>query len=133
MHVTSRARLFTYSAFDASDHLMRYPLYCYRRPSVSFTSLSNFDNQNILILAHFISQIANSAKRTTMAEKTALVTGATGLLGRQVHRAFVRRDWTAKGTGFSRADGATILKLDLASDHEVEKALDAVKYSRPRY
>lgn len=64
-----------------------------------------------------------------MAEKTALITGATGLLGRQVLRAFARRDWTAKGTGFSRADGATILKVDLASLEEVEKALELSKYS----
>ena len=63
-----------------------------------------------------------------MVEKTALVTGATGLLGRQVLRAFVRRDWTAKGTGFSRADGVSILKVDLASSPDVEKALDAVRY-----
>ncbi|KAK7741041.1 hypothetical protein SLS53_005106 [Cytospora paraplurivora] len=62
-----------------------------------------------------------------MAENTALVTGATGLLGRQVLRAFARRDWTAKGTGLSRADGATILKVDLATAQEVEKVLDAVK------
>lgn len=64
-----------------------------------------------------------------MAERTALITGATGLLGRQVLKAFARRDWTAKGTGFSRADGATILKVDLASPEEVEKALEHSKYS----
>lgn len=63
-----------------------------------------------------------------MAEKTALVTGATGLLGRQVLRAFARRDWTAKGTGLSRADGATILRVDLASGEGVEQALETVKY-----
>lgn len=62
-----------------------------------------------------------------MAEKSALVTGATGLLGRQVLRAFVRRDWTAKGTGLSRADGATILKVDFASGDGVEKALDTAR------
>ncbi|KAL1862532.1 hypothetical protein Daus18300_008491 [Diaporthe australafricana] len=64
-----------------------------------------------------------------MAEKTALVTGATGLLGRQVLKAFARNDWTARGTGFSRADGLAILKVDLASPQEVEKALDHSKYS----
>lgn len=64
-----------------------------------------------------------------MAERTALITGATGLLGRQVLKAFARRDWTAKGTGLSRADGATILKVDLASPEEVEKALDHSKYT----
>lgn len=61
-------------------------------------------------------------------DKNVLVTGATGLLGRQVVKAFGKKDWTAKGTGFSRADGATILKVDLASASEVEKALDTVKY-----
>lgn len=64
-----------------------------------------------------------------MAERAALITGATGLLGRQVLRAFARRDWAAKGTGFSRADGATILKVDLASPEQVEKALKQSKYS----
>lgn len=64
-----------------------------------------------------------------MAEKTALITGSTGLLGRQVLKAFARRDWTAKGTGFSRADGVTILKVDLASPDEVEKALDLSRYT----
>lgn len=62
-----------------------------------------------------------------MSEKTVLVTGATGLLGRQVLKAFSKRDWTAKGTGYSRADGATILKVDLGSPAEVGSALDAVK------
>ncbi|KAG8163557.1 hypothetical protein KVR01_006854 [Diaporthe batatas] len=64
-----------------------------------------------------------------MAERKALITGATGLLGRQVLKAFESRDWTARGTGWSRADGATILKVDLASTEEVEKALDN---SRPQ-
>ena len=64
-----------------------------------------------------------------MAERKALITGATGLLGRQVLKAFERRDWTAKGTGLSRADGATILKVDLASPNEVDEALDHSKYA----
>jgi NAD(P)-dependent dehydrogenase (short-subunit alcohol dehydrogenase family) len=62
-----------------------------------------------------------------MPETTALITGATGLLGRQVVRAFERRKWTVKGTGFSRADGTTILKVDLGNASEVEKVLDTVK------
>lgn len=62
-----------------------------------------------------------------MSEKVALVTGATGLLGRQVARAFARNDWTAKGTGFSRADGVSVLKVDLGDAAEVEEALDATK------
>lgn len=62
-----------------------------------------------------------------MANKTALVTGATGLLGRQVVKAFAKHDWTVKGTGFSRADGSSILKVDLSSAAEIEKALEDVR------
>lgn len=62
-----------------------------------------------------------------MTDQTVLVTGATGLLGRQVLKAFARRDWTAKGTGYSRADGSDILKVDLASTAEVEKTITTVK------
>ncbi|KAH9904688.1 hypothetical protein F4778DRAFT_779874 [Xylariomycetidae sp. FL2044] len=62
-----------------------------------------------------------------MAEKTALITGATGLLGRQVVRAFERQHWNVKGTGYSRADGSQVLKVDLANASEVQAALDKVK------
>lgn len=55
------------------------------------------------------------------------MTGATGLLGRQVTRAFERAKWTVKGTGFSRADGHDVLKVDLGNAAEVEKTLDNVK------
>ncbi|SPO06022.1 related to methionine adenosyltransferase regulatory beta subunit [Cephalotrichum gorgonifer] len=61
--------------------------------------------------------------------KAALVTGATGLLGRQVVKAFEYpgRDWTVKGTGLSRADGVSVLKVNLEKKDEVEAALDSVK------
>ncbi|TRX89545.1 hypothetical protein FHL15_009589 [Xylaria flabelliformis] len=62
-----------------------------------------------------------------MAAKKALVTGATGFLGRQVVKAFERADWIVKGTGHSRADGSTILKVDLAKLDEVEAALSKVQ------
>lgn len=64
-----------------------------------------------------------------MNDKTVLVTGATGLLGRQVLKGFAKRDWTTKGTGYSRADGASILKVDMVSPAEVAEALDTVKYA----
>jgi NAD(P)-dependent dehydrogenase (short-subunit alcohol dehydrogenase family) len=66
-----------------------------------------------------------------MSGKTALVTGATGFLGRQVVKAFASHDWTVKGTGFSRADGTDILKVDLADAAEIEEALEKVKYVPP--
>ncbi len=56
--------------------------------------------------------------------KTVLVTGATGLLGRQVAAAFERKNWTVKGTGYSRADGVSVLKVDLEDASAVEKTLE---------
>ncbi|KAJ3574803.1 hypothetical protein NPX13_g4251 [Xylaria arbuscula] len=62
-----------------------------------------------------------------MSGKIALITGATGLLGRQVVTGFEREKWNVKGTGYSRADGSSILKVDLAKPSDVEAALDTVK------
>ncbi|KAF3171480.1 hypothetical protein TWF788_009701 [Orbilia oligospora] len=62
-----------------------------------------------------------------MAKKKVLVTGATGLLGRQVVRAFDEAGWEVIGTGFSRANPPRILKLDITDQEDVEKVLDDVK------
>ncbi|KAL8738874.1 MAG: hypothetical protein Q9181_000401 [Wetmoreana brouardii] len=56
--------------------------------------------------------------------KTVFVTGATGLLGRQVVQAFDRAGWTAVGSGFSRAKPPSILKVDLENQGAIEGALD---------
>ncbi|KAL8696075.1 MAG: hypothetical protein Q9224_002987, partial [Gallowayella concinna] len=56
--------------------------------------------------------------------KTAFVTGATGLLGRQVLQALDKAAWTAIGTGFSRAKPPSILKIDLEDQDAIEAALD---------
>ncbi|PON24042.1 dTDP-4-dehydrorhamnose reductase [Trichoderma gamsii] len=64
-----------------------------------------------------------------MAERTVLVTGATGLLGREVASAFklLHSGWAVKGTGYSRADGVDILKVDLESAEDVAKTLDETR------
>ena len=61
--------------------------------------------------------------------QTALVTGASGLLGRQVLNAF-RKDsnWKAVGQGFTRASPPDIVKANLTEAGEIEKLLDDVKY-----
>lgn len=65
-----------------------------------------------------------------MAERTVLVTGATGLLGREVVSAFklLHSGWAVKGTGYSRADGVDVLKVDLESAEDVAKTLEETQY-----
>ncbi|XWX02016.1 hypothetical protein V2A60_010048 [Cordyceps javanica] len=59
-----------------------------------------------------------------MTDRTVVVTGATGLLGRQVSRAFRRKGWNVKGIGYSRADGVDILKVDLGNASEINKLIE---------
>lgn len=56
----------------------------------------------------------------------ALVTGATGLLGRQVLKAFEEAGWQTTGTGFRRAEGA-IRKVDIQDDEAVAQLFAEVK------
>ncbi|KAI9787326.1 MAG: hypothetical protein M1816_007674 [Peltula sp. TS41687] len=53
---------------------------------------------------------------------TVLITGATGLLGRQVVRAFQEAEWRVVGTGFTRANPPSILKLDLGDEAAIHRA-----------
>jgi S-adenosylmethionine synthetase len=59
--------------------------------------------------------------------RRALITGATGLLGRAVVKAFKNADWEVTGTGFSRASPPEILKLDILNEAGVGRVLDEVK------
>jgi NAD(P)-dependent dehydrogenase (short-subunit alcohol dehydrogenase family) len=59
--------------------------------------------------------------------KTALITGATGLLGRQVVKAFERHDWAVVGTGFARANPPATRKLDLGSEADITKTFEEVQ------
>lgn len=62
-----------------------------------------------------------------MSDRTVLITGATGLLGREVVEAFRLKRWTVKGTGYSRADGVDTLKVDLGNEAEVAKVVEDTK------
>ncbi|PLB35204.1 dTDP-4-dehydrorhamnose reductase family protein [Aspergillus candidus] len=57
----------------------------------------------------------------------ALVTGATGLLGRQVLNTFKHSGCLAVGQGYSRANPPTILKVDLGKPEEIKAMLDDAK------
>jgi len=59
--------------------------------------------------------------------KTVLITGATGLLGRQVVIAFEEAGWNAVGIGLSRAQPPKVLKLDLRDAAAVEAVINEVK------
>ena len=59
--------------------------------------------------------------------KTALVTGATGFLGRQVSQAFRQAGFQVAGTGFTRASPPATLKIDLSNPAEISSALQEIK------
>ena len=59
--------------------------------------------------------------------RTALVTGASGLLGRQVVQVFLSAGWNTVGTGLTRADPPSILRINLTIPAEVLSVLQAVK------
>lgn len=63
--------------------------------------------------------------------KSVLVTGATGLLGREVVDAFRIAEWNVVGTGFTRANPPAILKVDLGNEAEVVNVLEEVKSVYP--
>lgn len=62
-----------------------------------------------------------------MPKRTVVITGATGLLGREVVQSFRSQGWNVKGTGFSRADGVDVLKVDIGNQDEVCKLLNDTK------
>jgi S-adenosylmethionine synthetase len=62
-----------------------------------------------------------------MAQQRVLVTGATGLLGRAVAKAFHNAGWQVTGTGFSRASPPDTLRLNILNEIEIAKLLDHVK------
>ena len=59
--------------------------------------------------------------------KIALVTGATGFLGRQVSQAFKSAGFQVVGTGFTRANPPATLRIDLSNPAQISSALQDVK------
>lgn len=59
---------------------------------------------------------------------TALITGATGLLGREVTKSFKQAGWMTVGQGFNRANPPTILKANLEDPSDIKRILDEAKY-----
>ena len=58
---------------------------------------------------------------------TVLVTGASGLLGRQVFNTFQRSGVLVVGQGFTRAAPPTILRANLEKPEDIKGILDNVK------
>jgi uncharacterized protein YbjT (DUF2867 family) len=56
-----------------------------------------------------------------------LVTGATGLLGRQVFSTFQHSGVLVVGQGFTRAAPPTVLKADLEKEADIKNLLTEVK------
>ncbi|TID23130.1 NAD(P)-binding protein [Venturia nashicola] len=57
----------------------------------------------------------------------ALVTGASGLLGREVAKSFEYAHWDVVGTGLTRAKPPSIVKLDLLNGEDIKRVLDEEK------
>ncbi|CAI6296970.1 unnamed protein product [Periconia digitata] len=59
--------------------------------------------------------------------RTVLVTGASGLLGRQVRLAFEIDGWNAIGTALKRINPPEVISLDILEQKQIERVLDDVK------
>ncbi|KAF2179851.1 NAD(P)-binding protein [Zopfia rhizophila CBS 207.26] len=59
--------------------------------------------------------------------KTVLVTGASGLLGRQVQKTFQLDSWNTIGTALTRVNPPNVIKLNILDGKEIERVLDEVK------
>lgn len=61
--------------------------------------------------------------------KTVLVTGASGLLGRAILKSFELNGWTAIGTGLTRSSPPRIRKLDVTDFKALEDLVEEVNPS----
>jgi S-adenosylmethionine synthetase len=49
------------------------------------------------------------------------------LLGRDVIKAFQRKEWNTVGTGLTRTNPPALVKLDLLDESNIKSVLDSVK------
>ncbi|KAF1363702.1 NAD(P)-binding protein [Lizonia empirigonia] len=73
------------------------------------------------------SDSADTTAKIDAPTRTVLVTGASGLLGRQVQRQFARAGWKAVGTGLNRINPPDVVKLNILNSKDIENALDDIK------
>ncbi|KAF1928281.1 NAD(P)-binding protein [Didymella exigua CBS 183.55] len=73
------------------------------------------------------SDAADTTARADAPTRTVLVTGASGLLGRQVQRQFARSGWKAIGTGLTRTSPPDIVALNILNRKHIDALLDDVK------
>jgi S-adenosylmethionine synthetase len=57
-----------------------------------------------------------------------LIVVASGLLGRDVIKAFQRKQWKTVGTALTRANPPDLVKLDLLDKDNLISVLDGTKY-----
>jgi hypothetical protein len=72
-------------------------------------------------------RFAHSPSLRTLISHNSHVSTASGLLGREVRRAFEIDDWKAIGTALTRPSPPEIVKLDILDPKAIEEVLDEVK------
>ncbi|KAF3009627.1 hypothetical protein E8E13_007272 [Curvularia kusanoi] len=73
------------------------------------------------------SDSANTTANVDAPTRTVLVTGASGLLGRQVQRQFAQAGWKAIGTGLNRLNPPDVIQLNILSPTSITDTLDTVR------
>ncbi|XPT03546.1 hypothetical protein M3J09_012637 [Ascochyta lentis] len=73
------------------------------------------------------SDSADTTAKIDAPTRTVLVTGASGLLGRQVQRQFARAGWKAVGTALNRINPPDVVKLNILNAKDIDQVLDDVK------
>ena len=59
--------------------------------------------------------------------KTVLITGASGVLGRQVTNRFLEAGWNVTGLAFSRANKSHLIRCDLTKFEETKATIQKVQ------